>query len=71
MAWTNKTKESINSGKRDSLDLWLIGRFAIRALCNGPEVLSSKFDEAKLLKTFLETLILAFQLSLHLLSLLN
>ena len=54
-AYANKTKESIISQKRGSHDFWLIansvlnkGKSAIPPLYNGPEVLSSASDKAKL-----------------------
>ena len=55
LAYANKTKESINSQKRGSPDLWQIanivlnkGKSAILPLFNGPEVLSSASGKAKL-----------------------
>ena len=56
LAYANKIKESIASQKLGSRDFWRIanivlnkGKFAIPPLFNGPEVLSSAFDdEAKL-----------------------
>ena len=54
-AYATNTKESITSQKLGSLDFWQIansvlnkGKFAIPALFNGPEVLSSASDKAKL-----------------------
>ena len=54
-AHANKTKESINSQKLGSRDFWQIansvlnkGKSAIPPLFNGPEVLSSASDKAKL-----------------------
>ena len=54
-AYATKTKESITSQKRGSLDFWRIansvlnkGKSAIPPLFNGPEVLSSASDKAKL-----------------------
>ena len=54
-AYANKTKESINSQKLGSRDFWQIansvlnkGKSAIPPLFNGPEVLSSASDKAKL-----------------------
>ena len=51
----NKTKESITSQKLGSRDFWQItnsvlneGKSAILALFNGPEVLPSASDKAKL-----------------------
>ena len=55
LAYANKTKESITSQKLGSRDFWRIansvlkkGKSAIRPLFNGPEVLSSASDKAKL-----------------------
>ena len=55
LAYANKTKESINSQKLGSRDFWRIansvlnkGKSAIPPLFNGPEVLSSASDKAKL-----------------------
>ena len=55
LAYTNKRKESITSQKLGSRDFWRIansvlnkGKFAIRPLFNGSEVLSSASDKAKL-----------------------
>ena len=55
LAYANKTKESITSQKLGSRDFWLIansvlnkGKSAIPPLFNGPEVLSSASDKAKL-----------------------
>ena len=55
LAYANKTKESITSQKRGSCDFWRIansvlnkGKSAIPPLFNGPEVLSSASDKAKL-----------------------
>ena len=52
---SNKTKESITSQKLGSRDFWQIadsvlnkGKSAIPPLFNGPEVLSSASDKAKL-----------------------
>ena len=54
-AYANKTKESITSQKLGSQDFWQIansvlnkGKSAIPPLFNGPEVLSSASDKAKL-----------------------
>ena len=54
-AYANKTKESIISQKLGSWDFWRIansvlnkGKSAIPPLFNGPEVLSSASDKAKL-----------------------
>ena len=54
--YANKTKESITSQKLGSRDFWRIansilnkGKSAIPPLLNGPEVLPSASDEAKLL----------------------
>ena len=55
LAYTTKTKESITSQKLGSRDFWRIansflnkGKSAIPTLFNGPEVLSSASDKAKL-----------------------
>ena len=55
LAYANKTKESITSQNLGSLDFWRIansvlnkGKSAIPPLFNGPEVLSSASDKAKL-----------------------
>ena len=55
LAYVNKTKESITSQKLGSRDFWRIansvlnkGKSAIPPLFNGPEVLSSASDKAKL-----------------------
>ena len=55
LAYANKTKESIISQKLGSCDFWRIansvlnkGKSAIPPLFNGPEVLSSASDKAKL-----------------------
>ena len=55
LAYANKTKESITSQKLGSRDFWQIansvlnkGKFVIPPLFNGPEVLSSASDKAKL-----------------------
>ena len=55
LAYANKTKESITSQKLGSCDFWRIansvlnkGKSAIPPLINGPEVLSSASDKAKL-----------------------
>ena len=60
LAYANKTKESITSQKLGSCDFWRIAnsvlnkaKFTIPPLFNGPEVLSSASDKAKLLKNFL------------------
>ena len=66
LAYNNKTKESITSKKIGSPDYWRIaisvlnnGKSAIPPLFNGPEVLSSTSDKAKLFaENFLRTLIL-------------
>ena len=54
-AYANKTKESITSQKLGSRDFWRIvdsvineGKSAIPPLFNGPKVLSSAYDKAKL-----------------------
>ena len=55
LAYATKTKESFTSQKFGSRDFWRIansvlnmGKFAIPPLFNGPEVLSSASDKAKL-----------------------
>ena len=55
VAYANKTKESITAQKLGSRDFWQIansvlnkGKSAIPPLFNGPEVLSSASDKAKL-----------------------
>ena len=55
LAYTNKTKESITSQRLGFRDFWRIansvlnkGKSAIPPLFNGPEVLSSASDKAKL-----------------------
>ena len=55
LAYANKTKESITSQNLGSCDFWRIansvlnkGKSAIPSLFNGPEVLSSASDKAKL-----------------------
>ena len=55
LAYANKTKESITSHKLGSRDFWRIphsvlnkGKSVITPLFNGPEVLSSASDKAKL-----------------------
>ena len=55
LAYANKTKESITSQKLGSRDFWRIansvlnkGKSAVPPLFNGPEVLSSASDKAKL-----------------------
>ena len=55
LAYANKTKESITSQKLGSRDFWRIansvlnkGKSAIPPLFNGPELLSSASDKAKL-----------------------
>ena len=55
LAYANKTKEFITSQKLGSCDFWWIansvpnkGKSAIPALFNGPDVLSSATDKAKL-----------------------
>ena len=75
LAYANKTKESITSQKLGSLDFWRIansvlnkGKSAIFPLFNGPEVLSSGSDKAKL---FAENFSLNSNLSLYQFSLLE
>ena len=55
IAYANKIKESITSQKLDSRDFWRIansvlnkGKSTISPLFNGPKVLSSASDKAKL-----------------------
>ena len=55
LAYANKTKEFITSQKLGSCDFWWIansvpnkGKSAIPAVFNGPDVLSSATDKAKL-----------------------
>ena len=55
LAYANKTKDSITSHKFGSRDFWQIansvlkkGKSAIPPLFNGPDVLSSPSDKAKL-----------------------
>ena len=55
LAYANKTKKPITSQKLGSRDFWQIansvlnkGKSAIPSLFNGPEVLPSAFDKAKL-----------------------
>ena len=80
LAYAAKTKESITSQKLGSRDFWRIansvlnkGKSAIPPLFNGPEVLSSASDKAKLFakKTFPRTQILMALVSLYLFSLLE
>ena len=79
LAYTNKTKESINSQKLGSQDFWRIansvlnkGKSAIPPLFNGQMCcLLHLIKENCLPKTFLRTLILMTQVSLYLLSLLE
>ena len=78
LAYANKTKESITSQKLGSWDFLRIansvinkGKSAIPPLSNGTEVLYSASDKAKLLKTFLSTLIWMTQVSFYLFSLLE
>ena len=74
LAYAAKTKESITYQKLGSHDFGEMPIVlstkvnllpAIPPLLNGPEVLSSASDKAKLLKTFLRTLILMTQVSLY------
>ena len=77
LAYANKTKQSITSQNLGSQNFWRIaisvlnkGKSVIPPLFNGPEVLSSASDKAKLFaKAFLRTQILMTQVSLHLFSL--
>ena len=79
LAYANKTKESITSQKLGSRNFWRIansvlnkGKSAIPPLFNGPEVLSSASDEAKLFaENFSMNLILMTQVSFYLFSLLE
>ena len=78
LAYANETKESITSQKLGSWDFLRIansainkGKSAIPPLFNGTEVLYSASDKAKLLKTFLSTLIWMTQVSFYLFSLLE
>ena len=66
LAYANKTKESITSQKLGSRDFWRIansvlnrGKSAIPPLFNGPDVLSSASDKAKL---FAENFSMSFNL---------
>ena len=59
LAYANKTKEFVTSPKLGSRDFWRIannvlqkGKSAITPLFNGPEVLSSASEEAKLFAAF-------------------
>ena len=77
LAHANKTKESITSQKLGSRDFWRIANSVLKKdkspilrLFNGPEVLSSASDKAKLF-AFLRTLILMTQVSLYPFSLLE
>ena len=78
LAYANKTKQAITSQKLGSWDFWQIvnsvlnkGKSAVPPLFNSSEVLSAASDKAKLLKTFLRTLILMTQVSLYLFSLIE
>ena len=79
LAYATKTKESITSQKLGSRDFWRIansvlnkGKSAIPALFNGPEVLSSASDKAKLFaKNFSKNSNLDTLVSLYLFSLLE
>ena len=79
LANPNRTKESITSQKLGSRDFWRIansvlneGKSAKPPVFNGPEVLSSAFDSAKLFaKNFSKTLMFMTRVSLYLLSLLE
>ena len=76
VAYANKTKESITSQKRGSMDFWRFansvpnkGKSAVPPLFNGPGMLSSASNKSKLLaENFLKTLILMTQVSLYLFS---
>ena len=63
LAYATKTKESITFQKLDSQDFWRIansllnkGKSAIPPLFNGPEVLSSASDKAKLFEKVITNL---------------
>ena len=79
LTYANKTKESITFQKLGSRDFWRItnsflnkDKSAILPLFNGPEVLSSAFDKAKLFTEYFSiNLILMSQVSLYLFSLLE
>ena len=78
LAYVNKTKESMTSEKLGSQDFWRIansvldkGKSGIPPVFNGPEVLFSVSDKAKLLKTFLRALIWMTLLTLYLFFLLE
>ena len=73
LAYVDKTKESITCQKLGSCDFWRIAnsvhnknKSAIPSLFNDLEVLTSASDKAKLLKTFLRSLILMTQVSPYL-----
>ena len=76
VAYANKTKESITSQKRGSMDFWRFansvpnkGKSAVPPLFNGPGMLSSASNKSKLLaENFLKTLILMTQVYLYLFS---
>ena len=77
LAYANKIKESITSQKLGCRDFWRIANSVLNKgksatpLFNSPEVLSSASDKAKLLKTFLRTLILMTLVSLYMFFLLE
>ena len=79
LAYANKTKESIRSQKLGSQEFWQIAnsvlnkcKSAIPFLFNGPEVLSSASDKAKLFaENFSKNSTLDDQVSLYLFSLLE
>ena len=79
LAYATKTKESITSQKLGSQDFWQIdnsvlnkGKSAIPPLFNGPNMLSSASNKAKIFaKNFMRTLILKTLVSVYLLSLLE
>ena len=79
LAYANKTKASITSHKHDSPDFWQIansvlnkGKSVIPPLFNGPEVLYSASDKAKLFaENFCINSYLDAQESLYLFSLLE
>ena len=79
LAYATKTKESITSQKLGSMDFWQInnsvlnkGKSAIPPLFNGPDMLSSASNKAKIFaENFIRTLILKTLVSAYLLFLLE
>ena len=79
LTYANKTKEPITSQKLGSCDFWRIansvlnkGKSAIPPLFNGPDMLSSASNKAKIFaENFIRTLILKTLVSAYLLSLLE